>query len=103
MVADDDFDFDADLSFRAAKLAYRIGKELGTEARNFPRFQRGEMEWSELSHLQKTLFLGGDRGEYERIRSELRASHQKRKRSATTEGSSRAPVNRRPRFNYNDF
>lgn len=103
MSDDFDFDFDPDLSVRAAKVAYKIGKELGTEARNFSRFQRGEMEWNELSHMQKTLFLGGDRGEYEKIRSELRASHQKREGSATSSRPTRAPVSRRPRFNYDEF
>ena len=105
MSDDDDFDFDLDpdLSIRTARLAYRIGKELGTEAKNFSRFQRGEMEWNELSHLQKTLFLGGDRSKYERIRSELRSNHQKRRQNASSSRPSRAPVSRRPRFNYDEF
>lgn len=60
------------------EAAYRLGKELGLELRNYNRFNRGELEWDELTHLQKTLFLGGDRNKYERIRSVLRQRNQRK-------------------------
>jgi hypothetical protein len=54
------------------QAAYELGKELGLELRNSRRLLRGELDWEELTHLQKTLFLGGNRGEYERIKAQLR-------------------------------
>lgn len=53
------------------KLAYKVGKELGKEAKQAISFLRGEVEWEDLSHAQKNLYLGGDREEYERIRGTM--------------------------------
>ena len=57
------------------EAALRTGKELGRELRNFFKVSRGEASWDELTHVQQTMFLGGDRAEYERIRTELRRAH----------------------------
>ncbi len=95
----DDIDFDLDPSIRLARLAYRIGKELGTEAKLFGRFNRGELDWDELTHIQQTLFLGGDRSKYEEIRRHLKRQARKSGRKEAT----RAPVARRPRFDYGKF
>ena len=60
------------------KLAYKVGKELGEETKQATRFLRGEVDWEDLSHAQKYLYLGGDRAEYERIRSTMAQKYQQK-------------------------
>ena len=56
------------------EAAFRTGMELGRELRSFRKVSRGEASWDELTHVQQTMFLGGDETEYERIRNQLRRS-----------------------------
>ena len=105
-MSDDEFDFD--FSTDLARLAFKIGKELGKEAKNAGRFQRGELEWDELSHAQKYLYLGGDQSEYEKIRNMLKQNNNRKSSSGRSnldnipEKPNRIRNNGRF-FNYEDF
>ena len=87
------------------RLAYKIGKELGKEARQAGRFLRGEVDWDDLSHAQKYLFLGGDRSEYERIRSMMAKRYKEHGEytHVVSRISPQLPSNRRPDGRFFDY
>ncbi len=89
------------------QAAMDAGKELGRELKNFLRVTRGEAEWDELTHVQQTMFLGGDRSEYERIRQRIRgaisSSSAARRTTNAGQRDREGSIPRGPFFDYGNF